>query len=150
MIRQYSVDTSTCIDLIRGRNTRTRQHFTQAIDGGRPVNLCSVALHELWFGAAKSQNPERSRNALEILLSGVVVLDFDGEDALTAGEIRAHLAGIGKSIGPFDTLIAAQALRRGLTIVTDNVREFKRVPGLVVESWSKRCRGCTEPESSVS
>lgn len=63
------------------------------------------------------------------------VLDFDREDARRAGEIRAHLAAAGAPIGPYDALIAAQALARGLVLVTHNTREFARVPGLGVEDW---------------
>lgn len=137
MTRAFSLDTSACIDLIRGRNLKIRRHFAQTVEAGHTVAISSIALHELSFGAARSHNPEASRNVLNIFVSGVVVLEFDSDDALVAGEIRAHLAVTGNTIGPFDTLIAAQALRRKLTLVSDNVREFKRVRGLSVENWSK-------------
>jgi len=109
----------------------------EAVKAGHTIGLSSIALHELWFGAAKSQNPERSRNALGIFISGVNIVDFNGDDALAAGEVRSQLSKAGKTIGPFDTLIAAQALRRKLTVVSGNLGGFKRVRGLVVENWSK-------------
>lgn len=137
MTKDYSLDTNTCIDLIRGQNSKIRQHFAQAVKAGHTISLCSIALHELSFGAARSQNPERSRNALDVFLSGVAVLDFNEDDAQAAGEVRAQLSKVGKIIGPFDTLIAGQALRRKLIVVSANLGEFKRVPGLTVENWSR-------------
>jgi len=98
--------------------------------------ISTVVLHELSYGVVRSNHPKRNAEALEIFLSGVDVLDFTADDALAAGEVRANLARLGTPIGPFDVLIAAQALRRKLTLVTCNLREFKRVPGLTLESWT--------------
>ncbi len=64
-----------------------------------------------------------------------MVVEFDAEDAMAAGKLRAELERGGVGIGPFDTLIAGQALRRGYTLVTANTREFSRVPGLLIEDW---------------
>ena len=74
---------------------------------------------------------------LVTFLTGLYVLQFNSDDALTAGQVRANLARSGISIGPFDSLIAGQALARKLTVVTLNVGEFSRVSGLAVENWSK-------------
>jgi tRNA(fMet)-specific endonuclease VapC len=94
-------------------------------------------MFELEYGCAKSERREQSRRALEIFLSaGFDQPAFDLEDARAAGEIRAWLETRGQPIGPCDTLIAAQARRRGATLVTLNVREFERVPGLSVEDWA--------------
>jgi tRNA(fMet)-specific endonuclease VapC len=135
--KEYSLDTSTCVNLIRGENVKTRHHFAHAVKSGHSIGISSIVSHELWFGAVKSVSPERSRRALEIFLTGVVILDFDNEDAIAAGEVRANLGKLGKSIGPFDTLIGAQALRRKLTLVSDNVREFRRIAGLTIENWCR-------------
>ena len=96
-------------------------------------------MFELEYGCAKSKRPEETRRALEIFLSaGFDQPAFDIEDAREAGEIRALLDARGEPIGPYayDTLIAAQARRRGAVLVTLNTREFERVPGLRVEDWA--------------
>jgi tRNA(fMet)-specific endonuclease VapC len=96
-----------------------------------------VALFELRFGIAKSNRREHSERLLERFLGlGIDVLPFDAEDAAHAGDIRAHLESKGTPIGPYDCLIAAQARRRGATLVTANGREFERVPGLMVADWA--------------
>ncbi len=90
----------------------------------------AIVRFELEYGCAKSAAGERSRAALEVFLSaGFDQPPFDLDDAREAGEIRAGLEARGTPIGGFDTLIAAQARRRGATLVTGNLREFERVPG---------------------
>ena len=78
----------------------------------------------------------RALRLLENFLRPLRVLEFDSEDAIAYARIREALERKGKPIGPLDTLIAAQAVARGLTLVTNNEREFKRVPGLRVENWA--------------
>ena len=97
------------------------------------VALSSVVMHELYFGAFKSQRVERNVALVDHL--GLDVLAWDREDARAAGEVRARLVQQGQPIGPYDVLIAGQALAQGLVLVTRNVREFERVPGLQVENW---------------
>jgi tRNA(fMet)-specific endonuclease VapC len=97
----------------------------------------AIVMFELEYGCAKSKRREQSRRALEIFLSaGFDQPAFDIEDAREAGEIRAFLEARGQPIGPCDILIAAQARRRGARLVTLNIREFERVPGLGVEDWA--------------
>jgi tRNA(fMet)-specific endonuclease VapC len=89
------------------------------------------------FGIAKSDRREHSERLLERFLGlGIDVLPFDAEDAAHAGDIRALLESKGTPIGPYDCLIAAQARRRGATLVTLNTREFSRVSGLMVADWA--------------
>jgi tRNA(fMet)-specific endonuclease VapC len=95
----------------------------------------SIVIHELCYGAFKSAATSKNLSAIERL--NLRVLDYDRDDALEAGRVRALLASQGRPIGPYDTLIAAQALRHGLVLVTANTREFERVPGLVCEDWSR-------------
>jgi tRNA(fMet)-specific endonuclease VapC len=91
---------------------------------------------ELRYGASHSGTADQSHARLDRLLAGpYIVLDFDRDDACEAGDIRAVLKKAGTPIGPYDVLIAGQARRRGLTLVTGNVREFRRVPKLKVENW---------------
>ena len=95
--------------------------------------LSAIVLHELYYGAFKGSLTERSLENVEALPFDV--LDFNRDDARAAGEIRATLHRAGEPIGPYDTLIAGQALARDLTMVTRNVREFPRLAGLRVEDW---------------
>jgi tRNA(fMet)-specific endonuclease VapC len=94
-------------------------------------------LFELWYGVTKSSHVPENTERLRILLSGNLdLLDFDDEDAKTAGQVRAALERSGTPIGAYDVLIAGQALRRGLTVVTANTTEFGRVTGLSWQDWS--------------
>ena len=88
---------------------------------------------ELWFGAFRSA--EAHTLTARVQQIGLEILDFDGDDARYTGEIRAMLAKLGNPIGPYDGLIAGQALARDLTLVTHNTRELSRVPGLRIEDW---------------
>ena len=126
----YLLDTNAVIALMKGHTgflTRLRQH--QPRDFAMP----SIVAHELYFGAYKSQRAADNLRRVEALQ--FEILDFDPEDARRAGEVRAQLASAGTSIGPYDVLIAGQALARSLTLVTHNLREFQRVSGLSVEDW---------------
>lgn len=91
-------------------------------------------LHELYYGALRSRRSQENLSIVEQI--GLAVVELTREDAREAGRIRAELALIGTPIGPFDVLIAGQALARGATLVTHNVSEFTRVGGLIVEDWS--------------
>ena len=89
------------------------------------------------YGHARSDRQAEAERLLdEFLAPGIAVLPFDAEDAAHAGDIRAHLESKGTPIGHYDYLIAAQARRRGATLVTANGREFERVPGLLVTDWT--------------
>lgn len=97
----------------------------------------AIVLFELRYGCARSERREQSRALLEHFLSAAFErAPFDLEDASEAGEIRAVLEMRGEPIGHYDILIAAQARRRGATLVTANAREFERVPGLLVVDWT--------------
>ncbi len=97
------------------------------------IGISSISAHEIYFGAYKSARVERNIAEFDILQFAIV--DFGREDALRAGEIRAGLRARGTPIGPYDLLIAGQALTRRLVVVTRNVAEFARVEGLAVENW---------------
>ncbi len=98
------------------------------------IALSAIVLFGLHFGAQASERVRHNAEQLEHL--DMPVLPFDAVDARTAAEIRADLKRRGCPIGPYDTLIAGQALARGLTVVTANRREFERVEGLRVEDWT--------------
>ncbi len=90
-------------------------------------------MHELYYGAYKGQRKVENVDLVDALQFEVV--DFDREDARQAGELRAQLAAAGTPIGPYEVMIAGQAVARALALVTHNLREFQRVPELRVEDW---------------
>ena len=100
------------------------------------IGLPSIVLHELAFGAYRSQKVETNLARLLTLTREMSVVAFTLDDARTAGAIRAGLASRGTPIGPYDVLIAGQAKARGLCLVTNNTREFARVDGLRIEDWT--------------
>lgn len=133
MIR-YLFDTNAVIALLKNASPSLsgRVGMAQRDDLG----LSSVVMYELFFGAYRSRQIERNLRVLRTFQRDFVVVDFDTEDACEAGAIRADLARSGTPIGPYDLLIAGQAKARGLCLVTNNTREFSRVPGLRIEDWT--------------
>jgi tRNA(fMet)-specific endonuclease VapC len=97
--------------------------------------MSSVSLMELIYGAEKSADPERNLRDVEGLAARLEVLAFDPGAALHTGRIRAALARAGTPIGHYDQMIAGHARSLGLTLVSNNLREFERVPGLLTENW---------------
>ncbi len=97
---------------------------------------CALAAHELLYGASISGRPQAQVRSAQALLRHLEVAEFSSEDANAAVTVRMALRAAGRSIGNFDTLIAGQALSRQWTMVTANVREFARVPGLRVIDWT--------------
>jgi len=132
----YLLDTSIALAAIRGRPDAVRRRIQVVAADQERMALTTIALHELWYGVARSATVAENTARLRAFLSGVDVLDFEQEDAAAAGRLRQHLAGSGQPIGPYDVLIAAVALQRQLTLVTANAREFSRVPDLAVEDWT--------------
>ena len=127
---RFLLDTNAVIGLLGGNAgilASVRRHSPQ--DFGIPA----VAAHELYYGAYRSAKQVQNLALLDGLR--LEVLGFDKEDAQAAGKVRAMLAASGTPIGPYDVLIAGQALARGLVLVTHNVGEFSRVAGLQIEDW---------------
>lgn len=131
----FMLDTNTCVELIRERDDRILRRMRRR----RPDELCasSVTLSELEYGAAKSADPQRNRLALAKFMTPLTVVPYDDAVAPVYGRVRAELEKAGTPIGPLDTMIAAHALALGLTVVTNNEREFCRVSGLTVQNWAK-------------
>lgn len=129
---RYLLDTNVVIALLNDATStisRTaREH--------RPsdVYISAVLAHELFYGAYKSRRTEQNVTLIENLR--LEVLDFDSDDARKSGQVRAALASMGTPIGPYDVLIAGQALARDMILVTHNTAEFSRVSGLRVEDWA--------------
>lgn len=134
----YLLDTNACIALINGQPATVRARMDKATAAGGKVLLSSIAVFELWYGVGKSTRQEFNRKRLETFLAGpVLTLPFDDADARVAGSVRAALEAVGKPFGAYDLLMAGQALRHQLTLVTANVSEFSRVKGLTWQDWGK-------------
>lgn len=133
----YLLDTNAAIGLLNGRPPAVRERFRHQSAEGADFTVSSIVLFELWFGVAKSARPEQNAERLRVFLSGGMSVEpFDEQDAAEAGRLRADLARRGSPIGPYDVLIAGQALRLGATVVTANVGELARVPDLSWEDWA--------------
>lgn len=133
----YLLDTNAVIALLRNKPAVVRERYREAEASGSCLAVSSVVLFELWYGVEKSGRVQENAERLRVFLSGDLdLLDFDDEDAQTAGRVRAALEKAGTPIGAYDLLIAGQAVRRGLTVVTANTSEFSRVSGLSWEDWT--------------
>ena len=130
---RYLLDTNICIYLIKKRPHPVLEKFDAYSVG--EVGVSSITVAELQYGVRKSQHAVKNQQALKQFLLPLVIADFDEQAAIAYGEVRAILEAQGTPIGPLDTLIAAQAISLDVTLVTNNVREFSRVPGLRFENW---------------
>lgn len=130
----FLIDTSTCVSLLRGTLPRAAARLKSAGAGGLAIS--SICAAELYFGAAKSRSPAIELRRIQSLLNVLEVLPFELECAASYGILRSVLESKGEVIGQMDMLIAAHALTASATLVTHNVREFSRVPGLSVEDWA--------------
>lgn len=130
----YLLDTNICIFLIKKKNPLLLETIRKKQTKG--LYISSLTIAELEFGIQKSQLKEKNKIALIGLLSIFTIIDFDNNDAAAYGTIRAALEKSGTIIGNIDMLLAAQAIARNLIFVTNNSKEFKRVPDLI-EDWSK-------------
>jgi len=131
---KYLLDTNTCVFVIRNKSQLALQRLRQHAAG--VVGISSIILAELRYGADKSQGPGKNQAALNGFLAPLEIVEFDAQAAGHEGSIRADLEKRGLPIGSLDMLIAAHAQSLGLTMVTNNVSEFTRVPGLLVEDWT--------------
>lgn len=127
------LDTNTCIYLIKKRPPEVLRRFDEYAVGD--IAVSSVTVAELHFGARKSRRPAQNERALQQFLLPLIVAGFDHDAAIAYARIRASLKKRGTPIGPLDTLIAAHAASLNLTLVTNNVREFERVPDLKLDNW---------------
>jgi tRNA(fMet)-specific endonuclease VapC len=135
----YLLDTNVVIALLKNQPPVVRTRLRRVVTRGSAVAVSSIVLYELWYGVARSERRRENTERLRVFLAGNVnVVPFEEEDAAVAGELRATLERAGTPIGPYDLLIAAQALRGGSTLVTANLSEFARVRGLAWQDWSAR------------
>jgi tRNA(fMet)-specific endonuclease VapC len=129
----YMLDTNTCIYIMRQSSSKILERFRQ--ESPADLTVSSITVAELKFGMEKSSRVRENLVALDKFLQPFTLADFDVFAAAIYGKIRFELERKGTPIGPLDTLIAAHALSLGVTLVTNNLKEFKRVPKLKVENW---------------
>ncbi|MBQ6025208.1 MAG: type II toxin-antitoxin system VapC family toxin [Lachnospiraceae bacterium] len=132
---RYMLDTNICIYAIKHKPEKVFQKLQEV----EPEDVCvsSVTYAELVHGVEKSVAVEKNRLALSMLLANIEILDFDVDAADCYGKIRADLEKKGTPIGPLDMMIAGHAQSLGYTVVTNNVKEFSRVPDLKIENWAE-------------
>jgi tRNA(fMet)-specific endonuclease VapC len=128
----FVLDTNTVVDYFKGKGRVAERLLAVAPS---EITLPAISVYEVWVGVFGSQNPKRRREQFEAFLSVVEILPFETEAGMRAAELRYKLERAGEAIGPLDTLIAATALAHGGVLVTRNVREFSRVPGLKLVNW---------------
>ena len=126
------LDTNICIYIINAKPPAVLARFRQYRMGD--IGLCSVVAAELAFGVAQSEST-RNRQALQMFLAPLTIMPFDAAAVWIYGDLRADLERRGTPIGSFDTLIAAHALSQQALLVTNNTREFAKVPGLQLDNW---------------
>lgn len=128
----YMLDTDISIYLIKNHPPELRGRFDSFLG---ELCISVITLGKLYFGAEKSARRIENMTAIEGYTAQLVVLPFTADAAAHFGQLRADLARAGTPVGPFDLLIGAHARSERLTLVTNNVREFARIPGLQVENW---------------
>jgi tRNA(fMet)-specific endonuclease VapC len=130
---KYLLDTNICIYLIKQQPREVLERFQELTPG--EVAISTVTVAEMTYGVKKSLHQGKNQAALEAFLAPLEIVDFDYKAASHYGAIRAELELKGVPVGAYDLMIAAQTRSLGLTLVTNNEREFRRIPDLVVENW---------------
>jgi tRNA(fMet)-specific endonuclease VapC len=130
---RFMLDTNICIYIIRQKPFKVLERLTTL--SFADIGISSVTLAELEYGVIKSSRPQQNRLALNGFLAPIEIAPFDARSAAHYGELRCFLEKKGKVIGAMDMLIAAHASSLSVTLVTNNICEFKRIPDLQIENW---------------
>ena len=128
------MDTNICVYTIKKKPISVIEKVKSFAN--EEICISTITISEMEYGIQKSIFKDSSREALIRFLVPFEIIDFSSSDAYEYGKIRAFLEKKGQIIGPYDLQIASQALSRGLILVTNNVKEFSRVPGLKIENWA--------------
>ena len=131
----YMLDTNICIYAMKQKPEKVLRRLREELDSG--ICISSITLAELEYGMKRSSDPVKNEAALLRFLLPMSILSFGPEAASEYGELRAYLQSKGTPIGPLDMLIAGHAKAENMVLVTNNIREFARVPGLQLESWAE-------------
>ncbi len=130
---KYLLDTNICIYAIKRKPVQVRR----ALNAHRgQIAISAITLMELFYDAEKSSSPRGNLEVIEGFAARVTVLAYDSAAASCTAQLRAEQAAAGTQIGAYDQMIAGHARSQGLTVVTNNLSEYARVPGLVLEDWS--------------
>lgn len=132
---EYLLDTNICIYIIKKKPEKVFNKFRNISFGS--IGISSITLAELQYDVMKSSNPGKNQEALERFITPLQIFEFGFDQTLVYGQIRAELERKGTPIGPLDTLIASHAVSLDLILVTNNMREFKRIPDLQLENWTE-------------
>lgn len=131
---KYLLDTNICIYIIKKKPAWVIDRFSSLdIDD---IGVSSITSSELYYGVAKSQKQEQNRLALFEFFLPLNIVPYDQAASSSYGDVRAYLEKKGSLIGPLDLMIAAHALSLGLTLVTNNIKEFERIGNLNIENWA--------------
>ena len=131
---RFMLDTNTCIYIIKQKSLKVLIHFKKYSVGD--IGISSITLAELQYGVAKSLYAHKNQLALNEFILPLEIAGFDEKAAMTYGTVRSYLEKIGKPIVSLDALIGAHALSLGVTLITNNTREFKRIKKLKVVDWT--------------
>lgn len=129
---QYMLDTNICIYVIKNYPPKLRERFNRFAE---QLCISTITLGELAYGAEKSARQAENLRAVEEFVALLDVLPFTAKAANQFGQLRSELERAGRPVGAYDMLIAAHARSEGLVVVTNNLREFRRIPGLRTENW---------------
>jgi len=130
---RYLLDTNTCVYLMKSIDTVVEHYKSKKHFG---ISISTITTAELYYGVYNSASPEKNGSNLVNFMIGLEAIEFDSIASAEYGRIRATLRKQGTPIGPLDMLIAAHAKSNNLTLVTNNIREFERVEGLLLENWA--------------
>ena len=133
-----ALDTNVFVDLARGKRTSVQEHYIEAVLASASMVTSVVVHHELQFGVFASRDPVVAARHVAAVMQDITIEPLTEDDVTVAARVRATLKRTGSPIGPYDVLIAGQALARGWTLVTANVGEFQRVQGLKIQDWSQQ------------
>jgi tRNA(fMet)-specific endonuclease VapC len=131
---KFMLDTNTCIYLIKKKIPKIIAHLERHFIG--EIGISSITLAELQYGVANSERIQRNREALNEFILPLEIADFDEKAAEIYGSMRANLEKAGTPIGSMDMLIGSHAMSLGVTLITNNIREFKRIKGIKVVDWT--------------
>lgn len=130
---KYMLDTNIAIYTIKNKPPAVREAFKNHED---QLCISAITLMELIYGAEASAAVDRNLRAIEGFAARLEVLPYDNDAAAHTGQLRAELKMKGRPIGPYDEMIAGHARSHGLVIVTNNIKQFKNVPGIRLENWA--------------
>jgi tRNA(fMet)-specific endonuclease VapC len=129
---EYMLDTDICIYVIKNRPAALRERFDQLAEA---LCISTITLGELLYGVENSARRSQNLHAVEQFTARLEVMPFSAKAAAHFGQVRAELARLGTLCGAYDMLIGAHARSEGLMLVTNNTREFQRIPGLRLDNW---------------